>query len=68
MAAVTVEVVPVGRASGAGGNAEVIEVAPRPALRHLHSAHDIEATRYIAGLRYVTYRCECGELLPERLG
>jgi len=37
-------------------------------VRHLHSATDIVSTRYLGGLRYVTYSCECGVELPERLG
>ena len=34
--------------------------------RHTHKPHNPQSERYVNGLRWIVFDCECGAVLPER--
>jgi len=36
------------------------------ALHHTHRPYNPVSERYVNGLRWIVFDCECGETLPER--
>jgi len=54
----------------ASEGAETVEhrsqVDPGTVIPHRHTPTDVVSERFTNGLRMVTYRCDCGETLPER--